>query len=116
MFSGNPCRYLPVNSLLVSRKQGRNPSPSHAHLLCLDQPVQRCQRLGDGRLPVGAVELVKVNAVGPQAAQAVLGPLPYIFGVGSLALVVVHGQARPADRRLEAVHQDGEWGTPRAAA
>ena len=27
------------------------------------------------------MELVKVNAVGPQAAQAVLGPLPYIYEV-----------------------------------
>ena len=27
------------------------------------------------------MELVEVNAVGPQAAQAVLGPLPYIYEV-----------------------------------
>ena len=43
-----------------------------AHLARLDQCVQGAQRLLNGRVRVGRVDLVQVNVVGLQAAQAVL--------------------------------------------
>ena len=43
-----------------------------AYLPLGHQLAQRAQRLGDGRLRIGVVELVEVDVVGAQPAQALL--------------------------------------------
>src|SRR5438045_467503 len=59
-----------------------------AHLPDAHQIVQRAEGLGDRRVGVGLVQLVQVDAVGSQAAEAVLGRAAHILGLGALPLLV----------------------------
>jgi hypothetical protein len=64
--------------LQLSRREVR--AADLAHLSAANQVVQRTQRIGDRHRRIGLVQLVQVDIVGTQAAEAVLNGLPNIGG------------------------------------
>src|SRR5712691_11999162 len=93
--------------VLDARKTRRGPqlvrrevrTTDFAHLARPDQPVERTERVLDGRRGTGVMELVEIDAVGPQATQTVLNCLPHVNGPRALpALVHLQAKLRGDDR------------------
>lgn len=79
------CRELPASRLQLGGREIR--TANLPHLTNLDQIVEHAERVGDRHVRVWHVQLIEIDVVGSQTAQAVLDGLPHILRFGPLAAV-----------------------------
>jgi hypothetical protein len=73
-------------------------------LASLDQAVHRAERVGDRHIRIGLMQLIEIDVVGAESAQAVVAGLPDVLRPRPCALVVHrHAELRGDDRPIAAV-------------